>query len=204
MTNNVAKLAQRGSQRQLPHLPPIARDPLDDAREILALFGRKQADELDVPLADLAEDLAAALRMLLALPVRPKRRELPVWKRLPVEQARHYSNSWPRCRATPRPIGIVRPAASWRIGQMPDVSRRLWVSACHARLRQRPAARRIPRRAPALNLQLAAHVLMMRMRPIHASQGCRPAAVAPPAISPKVAGGFRLHRYRMPHGVRAN
>ncbi len=88
MTSNVAKLVPRGAQ--LPHLPPIARDPLDDAREVLAAFAAKQSGSTDAPYADMAEDLAAALTVVLAMLVRPQRRELPAWKRLPVEQARRY------------------------------------------------------------------------------------------------------------------
>jgi hypothetical protein len=90
MTSNLAKLTPRGSQPELSHLPPIARDPLDDAREVLAKFGAKQSGDSDVPYADLAEDLAAGLRMLLAMLTRPRRRELSVWKRLTVEQARQF------------------------------------------------------------------------------------------------------------------
>jgi hypothetical protein len=90
MTTNVAKLRPRGAPHETPHLPPIARDPLDDAREVLATFAAKQSGESDVPDADLAEDLAAALHTLLAMLVRPRRPRLPVWKRLPVEQARQF------------------------------------------------------------------------------------------------------------------
>jgi hypothetical protein len=90
MTSNLAKLRPRGLHPEVPRLPAIARDPLDDAREALSAFSRKQAGEADVPYADVAEDLAAALKVLLALLVRPRRRELPVWKRLPVEQARQF------------------------------------------------------------------------------------------------------------------
>jgi hypothetical protein len=91
MTTNAIDInARQRRPSPVPRLPPIARDPLDDAREILAAFSRKQGAELDVPYADLAEDLAAALRTVLAMLARPRRRELPVWKRLPVEQARQY------------------------------------------------------------------------------------------------------------------
>jgi hypothetical protein len=91
MNSNVAKLRPRGSQRNLtPHIPPIARDPIDDACEVLAAFRAKQGGELDVPYADLAEDLAAALVALVAIVARPQRRSLVPWKRLPVEQARMF------------------------------------------------------------------------------------------------------------------
>jgi hypothetical protein len=33
MTSNLAKLRPRGSQPEMPHLPPIARDLLDDAKQ---------------------------------------------------------------------------------------------------------------------------------------------------------------------------
>jgi hypothetical protein len=51
----------------LPHLPPIARDPLDDAREALSAFDAKQAGDSGIPYADLAEDLAATLRTTLRM-----------------------------------------------------------------------------------------------------------------------------------------
>ena len=90
MTSKVTQLARRGSQPELPHLEPIARDPLDDAREILAAFTAKQSGGSDTCYADLSEDLADALRVLLAMLTRPRRRELSAWQRLPLEQARQY------------------------------------------------------------------------------------------------------------------
>jgi hypothetical protein len=91
MTSNVAKLRPRGPhQRELPHLPPVARDPLDDAREVLAVFAAKQSGASDVPYADLAEDLASALKVLFAMLARPQRRALAPWQRLPLEQAPCY------------------------------------------------------------------------------------------------------------------
>jgi hypothetical protein len=91
MTTNVAKLRPRGPQRELPHLPPIARDPLDDAREVLAAFRAKQAGDSDIPYADLAEDLGAALRALLPVLTRPPAKPvLRPWTRLQVEQARQF------------------------------------------------------------------------------------------------------------------
>jgi hypothetical protein len=91
MTSTVTQLAPRGGvPRPTPNLPPIARDQLDDARELLAAFAAKQSGELDAPYAGLAEDLAAALKVLLAMLIRPQRRELTAWQRLPLEQARQY------------------------------------------------------------------------------------------------------------------
>jgi hypothetical protein len=58
----------------LPHLPPIARDPLDDAHEALFAFDSKQAGRSDVPYADIAEDLACALRSALGMLSRPPAR----------------------------------------------------------------------------------------------------------------------------------
>jgi hypothetical protein len=89
VTSNVAKFVPRGAH-PAPHLPPVARDPLDDAREVLAAFGAKQAGESDVPYADLAEDLADALLTLVGILARPPRRQLAPWERLPLEQARCY------------------------------------------------------------------------------------------------------------------
>jgi hypothetical protein len=90
VTTNVAKLTPRGSHPELPNLPPIARDPLDDAREALAAFQAWQADDSDISRAELAEALGSALLGLVAMVARPRRRELPAWKRLPVEQARMF------------------------------------------------------------------------------------------------------------------
>lgn len=90
MTSTVTQLQPRGPQRELPHLPPIARDPLDDAREVLAVFAAKQTGDSEIPYTDLAEDLGAALVALVGVLARPQRRQLAPWKRLPVEQARMF------------------------------------------------------------------------------------------------------------------
>ncbi len=90
MTSTVTNLTRPGSQPELPHLPPVARDPLDDAREVLAAFTAWQAGDSEMTRAELAEALSDALRGLVAIVARPRRRELPAWKRLPVEQARQY------------------------------------------------------------------------------------------------------------------
>lgn len=71
MTSNVANFAPRGSQRELPHLPPPCRDPADDAREALAAFAAWQADGGDMSRTEIAESLAAALRALLPMLTRP-------------------------------------------------------------------------------------------------------------------------------------
>lgn len=63
---------QHGARRDFtPRLPKIARDPIDDAKDVLAAFGAKQAGQSDVLYADLSEDLAAALRTALAMLTRP-------------------------------------------------------------------------------------------------------------------------------------
>jgi hypothetical protein len=91
MTTNAIDISTRRQRpTPAPQLPPIARDPLDDAREVLAQFAAKQPGNSDVPFGDLAEDLATSLGTLVTLLTRPRRRELPVWKRLPVEQARQF------------------------------------------------------------------------------------------------------------------
>ena len=71
MTSTVTELRPRGSRNELPHLPPIARSPADDAREALSAFDVKQAGQSEVPYADISEDLAAALRAALATIGRP-------------------------------------------------------------------------------------------------------------------------------------
>jgi hypothetical protein len=90
MTSNLAKLRPRGSQPELPHLPMIGCDPLDDAREVLAAFSAKQSGSSDIPYADLAESMAPVLKTLLAMLVRSRRRELTAGQRLPLEQARQF------------------------------------------------------------------------------------------------------------------
>jgi hypothetical protein len=91
MKSTVTQLQPRGSQRELPHLPPIARDPIDDAREVLAAFRAKQAGESDVPYADLAESLGVALKALLPIatrsPAKPVLRPLAL---LEVAQAESF------------------------------------------------------------------------------------------------------------------
>lgn len=64
---------QRGASRHVttPNLPPVARDPLDDIRELLFSFGAKQAGQSDSCYADLCESMAAALRTALAMLSRP-------------------------------------------------------------------------------------------------------------------------------------
>src|SRR5271165_6758405 len=92
MTSTITTLRPRSSNHgELPHLPAIARDPIDDAREVLAAFSRKQDGEMDIPYADLAEDLAAALRTALGLLSRPPAKPvLRPWTRLRIEQARQF------------------------------------------------------------------------------------------------------------------
>jgi hypothetical protein len=75
----------KGVVRQLPNLPPTARDPVDDAKEVLAEL-RSAGEPANVS----AAELVRVLGDLVALTVKPKRRELPPWKRLPVEQARMF------------------------------------------------------------------------------------------------------------------
>ena len=70
-TNAIDTSARRRRRPSVPHLPAIARDPLDDAREVLAAFAAKQSGSDATPYADLAEDLAAALRTALRLLCRP-------------------------------------------------------------------------------------------------------------------------------------
>lgn len=63
--------AHRTNAAPVPHLPAIARDVTDDAREVLAAFDAKQPGGSDVPYADLAEKMAPVLRALLAMVTRP-------------------------------------------------------------------------------------------------------------------------------------
>jgi hypothetical protein len=89
--STVTQLQPRSpQQRELPHLPPVARDPIDDAKEALEAFAAWQPDKSDLSRDELAESLGAALRALLPMVARSQRRELPPWKRLPVEQARMF------------------------------------------------------------------------------------------------------------------
>jgi hypothetical protein len=90
VSSNVAKFAPRASDRELPQHPPVARDPLDDAKEALAAFTAWQAGDRGMPRAELAKSLAAALRALLPILARPAKPALRPWTRLQVEQARQF------------------------------------------------------------------------------------------------------------------
>jgi hypothetical protein len=85
VTSNLTRLRPPSLARELPHLPEIARDPVDDAQEIIA---RIRAAEDDATVA--AADLVRVLEQLVELTVRPRRRELPVWQRLTLEQGRQF------------------------------------------------------------------------------------------------------------------
>lgn len=85
MSSTVTQLTGRGSDRELPHLPPIARDVTDDAREVIDQL-KTAGGEANIA----AAEMARLLEQLAAMAVRPRRRELPAWKRLPVEQARMF------------------------------------------------------------------------------------------------------------------
>jgi len=121
MTSNVAKLRPRGPQRDLPHLPPIARDPLDDAREVLARFHGKQSGSSGIPYADLAEDLAAALKALLPIatrsPAKPVLRPLALLEVAKAEQFVLELDS--------RTQGADLPAAMFLLGRLAEHAKAL-------------------------------------------------------------------------------
>lgn len=111
MTSTVTKLTRRDSHPEPPRLPPIARDPLDDAREVLAAFGAKQGGDSDACYADLAEDLAVA------------KDRSPCWSGHDAASSPYgngfqsskpacTSTSWRPCRGTPRLTARANSAAS--------------------------------------------------------------------------------------------
>jgi len=85
MAMNLTETSRRGALVAVPHLPAIARDPVDDAKEVLAEL-KAAGEAANVS----AAELVRLLEQLVVLIVKPRRREMPPWKRLPVEQARCF------------------------------------------------------------------------------------------------------------------
>lgn len=116
MTSTVTELHPRGpQQRELPHLPAISRDPIDDAKEVLAAFSRKQDGQSDTCYADIAEDLAAALRTALAILTRSATPVLRPLAILDVAQAEQFV-----LELDSRTQGADLPAAMYLLGRLTE------------------------------------------------------------------------------------
>ncbi len=115
MTSTVTQFTPRGSQRELPHLPPISRDVTDDAKEVLAAFAAKQAGQSDVPYVDLAEDLAGALQAMLRMLSQPAKPVLRPLALLDVAQAEQFV-----MELDSRTRGADLPAAMFFLGRLTE------------------------------------------------------------------------------------
>jgi hypothetical protein len=132
MTANATDItARRRRTSPLPHLPAVARDPLDDAKEALAAFGAKQAGQADICYADLCESMAAALSTAVTMLSRPVARPvLRPMALLEVAQAEKFLLDLERHSASiisgdPAAVAYLLGQAERHLARMSDLVRAL-------------------------------------------------------------------------------
>ena len=122
MTTNAIDISTRRQRpSRVPGLPAVARDPLDDIRELLFSFDAKQAGDSDTCYADLCDSMAAALRTALAILTRPAAshvlRPLAI---LDVAQAEQFV-----LELDSRTQGADLPAAMYMLGRLAEHTKAL-------------------------------------------------------------------------------